>query len=70
MMLNGGVDPDTNVTIIPPEQFDVITQGHSIADPSASDQMSTEVYGLGWLRFSYAGLDVRKSSLFTCLHVT
>jgi len=57
-MLNGGVDPDTNVTIISLEQFDVITQGHSIANPSANDQVSTALYGLGWLRFSYVGHDV------------
>ena len=60
-MLNGGVDPDTNVTIMPPEQFDVITSARSIVDPSANDQVSTEVYGLGWFRLSYVGHDVSRS---------
>jgi len=58
VMLNGGVDPNTNVTIIPPEQFDIITSAHSIADPSANDQFSTELYGLGWFKLSYIGIDV------------
>ena len=61
MILNGGVDPDTNVTIIPPAEFEVITSAHSIVSPDASAQTSTEVYGLGWYRTSYMGHDVSES---------
>jgi len=58
VMLNGGVDPETNVTIIPPEQFDIITSAHSIVGSSANDQSSTALYGLGWIRFSSVGIDI------------
>jgi hypothetical protein len=61
MILNGGVDPDTNVTIIPSAEFEVITSAHSIVSPDASAQSSTLVYGLGWLRISYIGHDVSES---------
>lgn len=61
MILNGGVDPDTNVTIIPSAEFEVITSAHSIVSPDASAQTSTEVYGLGWFRISYMGHDVSES---------
>ena len=52
MLLNGGVDLDTNATIVPPAEFDAITSAHSIvspADPDTSGQLgfSTELYGLG-----------------------
>ena len=58
MFLNGGVDPNTNTTIIPPAEFNVITSAHSIASPNATAQSSTEVYGLGWARLSFLGHDV------------
>jgi hypothetical protein len=64
MFLNGGVDPNTNTTIIPPAEFNVITSAHSIASPDASAQSSTEVYGLGWGRLSFLGHDVSESCLF------
>jgi hypothetical protein len=58
MILNGGVDPDTNETIIPPAQFDVITSPHSIISPNISWPVSTLLYGLGWIRYSLEGYDV------------
>jgi hypothetical protein len=64
MFLNGGVDPDTNTTIIPPAEFNVITSAHSIASPDVTAQSSTEVYGLGWIRLSFMGHDVSESYLF------
>jgi hypothetical protein len=65
MFLNGGVDPVTNVTIIPSAEFEVITSAHSIVNPSeATAQTSTEVYGLGWSRLSFVGHDVSESYLF------
>jgi hypothetical protein len=63
MILNGGVDPDTNTTIIPSAEYDVITSPHSIIS-LASDvtaQTSTVVYGLGWIRHSFIGHDVSES---------
>jgi hypothetical protein len=74
MLLNGGIDPNTNTTIIPSSEFDVITSAHSIVSPNggATAQTSTEVYGLGWGRFSFLGHDVSEScpfGLFT-LYVT
>jgi hypothetical protein len=66
MIMNGGVDPDTNVTIIPSTEFDIITGAHSIVGPDASAQSSTLVYGLGWARLSYIGHDVSEiCSIFT-----
>ena len=61
MILNGGVDPVSNVTIIPSAEFEIITGAHSIVSPNASAEISTEVYGLGWFRISYLGHDVSKS---------
>jgi len=63
MLLNGGVDPNTNATIISPAEFDVITSGHSIVSPAVSETrgqpgFSTELYGLGWTTFSYAGHNI------------
>ena len=58
MILNGGVDPVTNVTIIPPAELEIITDAHSIVIPGADAQSSTYVYGLGWGRGSYLGHDV------------
>ena len=58
IFLNGGVDPNTNTTITPPAEFNVIISAHSIASPNATAQTSTEVYGLGWGRLSLLGHDV------------
>ncbi len=60
-ILNGGIDPDTNITIIPPAQFDVITSAHSIVSPNVSAETSTLVYGLGWFRMTVIGHDVSES---------
>jgi hypothetical protein len=67
MILNGGVDPVTNVTIIPSAELEIITDAHSIVIPGADAQSSTHVYGLGWGRGSYLGHDVseRCSSVST-----
>jgi hypothetical protein len=66
MFLNGGIDPDTNVTIIPPAEFDVITSAHSVISSSAATaQTPTEVYGLGWVRVSFIGHEVSESCPFT-----
>jgi len=57
MILNGGIHPDTNVTVIPPKQLDVITSPHSIMSSDVNSPFSNLVYGLGWIRFSAEGED-------------
>ena len=64
-ILNNGTNPDTNVTIIPSAQFDVITSSHSIVGPNVSALASTMTYGLGWFRVSLAGHDVSASFFST-----
>ena len=66
MLLNGGVDPDTNATIIPPAEFDVITSAHSIMSPNTDGQpgLSTAVYGLGWIILSIVGHNVSEDCTF------
>ncbi|KAI0261079.1 hypothetical protein BC834DRAFT_845824 [Gloeopeniophorella convolvens] len=58
--LNGGVDPRTNIMIIPTFAFDAVTSAHSIAigNPSDLPTFSIRGYGMGWGRFSYAGHDI------------
>jgi len=55
--MNGGINPDTNVTIIPPKQLKIITSPHSIIIPEVIPPLSTLVYGLGWIRVSAEGED-------------
>jgi hypothetical protein len=68
-ILNHGIDPVTNVTIISSTQFDVITSAHSISSPNqgpnvSAEEASTLLYGLGWFRFTLIGYDVSESLLF------
>jgi hypothetical protein len=60
-VLNGGTNPDTNVTIIPSAQFNVITSGHNVAGPNASAVESTVTSALGWFRVTLVGHDVSES---------
>lgn len=62
-LLNFGVSPVNNQTIIPRSVFDEITTAHAITEgnPKSSD-MSIEGYGLGWRRGSYLGKDVRRQT--------
>lgn len=65
MILNGGIDPGTNSTIIPSKVLEIITSAYSIVSPDgeATAEDSTEVYGLGWSRLSYLGHDVSEREL-------
>ncbi|KZT69404.1 beta-lactamase/transpeptidase-like protein [Daedalea quercina L-15889] len=59
VLLNGGVEPNSNTTIIPPSAFEEITTAHSIVTGKpATPEMSIVGYGLGWERSSYQGHDV------------
>jgi CubicO group peptidase (beta-lactamase class C family) len=60
-ILNSGTNPDTNVTIIPFAQFNVISSAHSIVSPNVSAEVSTFSSGLGWLRATLADHDVSGS---------
>jgi hypothetical protein len=64
MNLNSGINPDTNVTIIPSAAYGNITSVHSIVVPNTiglPEGSSIVGYGLGWGRFSYFGHDVSES---------
>ena len=65
MILNGGIDPNTNSTVIPSKVLETITSAYSIVRPDgeATADDSTEVYGLGWSRLSYLGHDVSEREL-------
>ncbi|KAH9991459.1 beta-lactamase/transpeptidase-like protein [Russula vinacea] len=59
MVLNGGVDPVSNATIIPSAELEVIIDAHSIVGLGGANALeSTDLYGLGWHRDSYLGHDV------------
>ncbi|KAF8147802.1 beta-lactamase/transpeptidase-like protein [Mycena galopus ATCC 62051] len=55
MLLNSGVDPRTNDTIIPRTTFDLATSAISVAANRGSNLTSIAGYGLGWVRQSYHG---------------
>ncbi|RPD58606.1 beta-lactamase/transpeptidase-like protein [Lentinus tigrinus ALCF2SS1-7] len=59
MLLNGGVNPYTNHTVLPRSVFDEMTSAHSIviAQP-VKPSTSITGYGMGWMRTSLLGHDV------------
>ncbi|GJE94200.1 beta-lactamase/transpeptidase-like protein [Phanerochaete sordida] len=59
MLLNAGVDPVTNKTIIPREALDTITASHALVltRPTAS-WFSVVTYGMGWSMMSYQGHNI------------
>jgi len=63
VLLNKGVDPASNKTIIPRSVYDMVTTSHTLMEgnPSASQaqQFSIVGYGMGWTRTSFKGHDVR-----------
>ena len=59
MLLNEGVDPVTNSTIIPKQAYEAITAATAIVtDIEQTADMSIIGSGLGWNRFSYKGFEV------------
>ena len=59
MLLNQGVDPATNRTIIPRAAFVEMTTSHVIVDGApAKPLQSLSGYGMGWQRLSFLGHDV------------
>ncbi|KAJ6602444.1 beta-lactamase/transpeptidase-like protein, partial [Mycena vulgaris] len=55
MLLNAGVDAQTNSTIIPQSTFDLATSAIAIAADKGDNRTSVAGYGLGWARQSYRG---------------
>ncbi|KAI0767194.1 beta-lactamase/transpeptidase-like protein [Fomes fomentarius] len=58
VLLNRGVDPVTNTTIIPASVLTETTTAHAIVSGTASGDLSITGYGMGWFRGSYRGHDV------------
>ena len=64
MLLNGGVDPITGTTVIPPSVFSEVTTAHSIM-LGTSDKIGVSIvgYGLGWMRASAFGHEVNPTCI-------
>ncbi|KAF7290005.1 hypothetical protein HMN09_01305200 [Mycena chlorophos] len=56
-VLNRGVDPRTNETIIPKSTFELATSAISVLSETGNPFASIMGYGMGWIRFSYRGHD-------------
>jgi hypothetical protein len=57
VLLNGGVDPSTNKTIIPKWVFDEVTTAHFITTMDVGVD-TVAAYGEGWFVQSYQGQEV------------
>ncbi|KAJ6571163.1 beta-lactamase/transpeptidase-like protein, partial [Mycena capillaripes] len=55
LIMNGGVDPRTNIQIIPNATVALATTGHSIFSNEGNEFFSVMEYGLGWVRTAYRG---------------
>ncbi|KAJ7346248.1 beta-lactamase/transpeptidase-like protein [Mycena albidolilacea] len=55
LIMNGGVDPQTNIQIIPNATVNLATTGHSIFSNEGNELFSVMEYGLGWVRTTYRG---------------
>ncbi|KAJ6510503.1 beta-lactamase/transpeptidase-like protein [Mycena sanguinolenta] len=69
MLLNFGVDPETNKTIIPQTTFDLATSAISIAVNKGPTLTSIMGYGLGWARLSYCGHERGAPGVATIVHL-
>jgi hypothetical protein len=66
MLVNGGVDPVKNTTVLPKPVFDAITSAQSIPYPRGIfPEFSFVGYGLGLDRHSYLGHEVSNLSTST-----
>ena len=58
-MLNEGVDPVSNTTIIPRAAYKAVTTASSIVYGAGRDERTSVVgYGFGWMRTAYRGHEV------------
>lgn len=59
VLLNAGVEPVSNTTIIPRSVFDEMTTAHSVVYGSSPAPDSSLIgYGMGWDRWSYRGHEI------------
>jgi hypothetical protein len=58
LIMNGGVDPQTNIQIIPNATVNLATTGRSVFSNEGNEFFSVMEYGLGWLRTAYRGHEV------------
>lgn len=69
-LLNGGVEPMENATIIPPAAFDEITTAQILIEGKSSQpNFSISGYGMGWVRGSYQGYEVGLGRCFSIVSV-
>ncbi|KAI9067465.1 beta-lactamase/transpeptidase-like protein [Trametes sanguinea] len=57
-LLNQGVDPRTNKTIVPASTFANMTTARAIQNGLSSPDTSITGYGMGWFRMTHKGRDV------------
>ncbi|KAJ7258110.1 beta-lactamase/transpeptidase-like protein [Mycena haematopus] len=55
LILNGGVDSQSNATIIPSAALELVTSGQSVLTNQGDGLLSIMEYGLGWVRTAYRG---------------
>ncbi|KAJ7334795.1 beta-lactamase transpeptidase-like protein [Mycena albidolilacea] len=58
LLLNSGVDAQTNNTIIPRTTFDLATSAISVSTAEGDNLTSIAGYGLGWGRYTYRGHEI------------
>jgi hypothetical protein len=66
-LLNFGVDPSTNITIIPRSVFDAMTTACAIPDGKPGQFLTG--HGMSWIRLTYEGYDVSLILKFPNQHV-
>ena len=59
MLINGGVNPHTNETVVPKSVIEAVTAAYSIeVGYGLSPDESIVGYGMGWSRSTYKGHEV------------
>ncbi|KLO13809.1 beta-lactamase/transpeptidase-like protein [Schizopora paradoxa] len=60
VLLNKGVDPASNKTVLPRTVYDMVTTAHTLTNgnPAEAQQFSIAGYGMGWLRTSIKGHEI------------
>ena len=66
VLLNEGVDPRTNVTVVPTSIIDEMITALTIVSGVPAGPLSITGYGMGWFRMAYKCVDVRNSR---CVHL-
>ena len=58
-LLNDGINPHTNESVIPKKALDAVTAAYSVlSDVVPTRETSWYSYGMGWSQFSYKGHEV------------